>query len=102
MPVQTTFMQNAKIGDARYFQDAAGNYIPFIDGDDIFDGWGDFQFSFWVYFDYSSDAEWTDVEPRVFEKGTSITLVRTFRQSTGWPAGEASFQPDIHFNSVIV
>ncbi|MFW9913727.1 MAG: hypothetical protein ACFFEU_14715, partial [Candidatus Thorarchaeota archaeon] len=99
MPVQTTFMQNAKIGDARYFQDAAGNYIPFIDGDDIFDGWGDFQFSFWVYFDYSSDAEWTDVEPRVFEKGTSITLVRTFRQSTGWPAGEASFQPDIHFDS---
>ncbi|MFX1331043.1 MAG: hypothetical protein ACFE9W_05785 [Promethearchaeota archaeon] len=99
MPVQTTFMQNARIGDARYFQDAVGNYIPFIDGDDIFDGWGDFQFSFWVYFDYSSDAEWTDVEPLIFEKGTSITLVRTFRQSTGWPPDIASFQPDIHFNS---
>ncbi|MFW9815640.1 MAG: hypothetical protein ACFFEW_06905, partial [Candidatus Thorarchaeota archaeon] len=65
-PTQTSFMQNAKIGDARYFQDAVGNYIPFIDGDSIFDGWTDFQFSFWVYFDYSSDAEWTSVEPLVF------------------------------------
>ncbi|MFX1271105.1 MAG: hypothetical protein ACFFAX_05410 [Promethearchaeota archaeon] len=98
MPVQTTFMQNAKIGAARYFQDAAGNYIPFIDSDSILDGWTDFQFSFWIYFDYSSDAEWTSVEPRIFEKGTSITLCRTFRGTTGWPAGQASFQPDIHFD----
>ncbi|MFW9888305.1 MAG: hypothetical protein ACFFER_08995, partial [Candidatus Thorarchaeota archaeon] len=97
-PVQTTFMQNAKIGDARYFQDSAGNYIPFINGDSIFDGWTDFQFSFWVYFNYSSDAEWTSVEPGVFEKGTSITLCRTFRNPTGWPDDHASFQPDIHFD----
>ncbi|MFW9810083.1 MAG: hypothetical protein ACFFE6_11965, partial [Candidatus Thorarchaeota archaeon] len=97
-PTQTSFMQNAKIGDARYFQDAVGNYIPFIDGDSIFDGWTDFQFSFWVYFDYSSDAEWTSVEPLLFQKGTSITLVRTFRNPTGWPDDYASFQPDIHFD----
>ncbi|MFW9862188.1 MAG: hypothetical protein ACFFEX_08975 [Candidatus Thorarchaeota archaeon] len=98
MPVQTTFMQNAKIGAARYFQDAAGNYIPFIDGDSILDGWTNFQFSFWIYFDYASDAEWTSVEPRIFEKGTSVTLCRTFRNPTGWPAGQASFQPDMHFD----
>ncbi|MHA2056225.1 MAG: hypothetical protein ACW979_01215 [Candidatus Thorarchaeota archaeon] len=97
-PTQTSFMQNAKIGDARYFQDAAGNYIPFIDGDSILDGWTDFQFSFWAYFDYSSDAEWTSVEPRLFQKGTSITLVRTFRNPTGWPDDHATFQPDIHFD----
>jgi hypothetical protein len=97
-PTQTSFMQNAKIGDARYFQDAAGNYIPFIEGDSILDGWTDFQFSFWAYFDYSSDAEWTSVEPRLFQKGTSITLVRTFRNPTGWPADTASLQPDIHFD----
>ncbi|MFW9805739.1 MAG: DUF2341 domain-containing protein, partial [Candidatus Thorarchaeota archaeon] len=96
-PGQTTFMSDAQIGGARYFQDLAGNYIPFIDGESIFDGWTDFQFSFWIYFDYSSDAEWTNVEPRIFGKGTSIDLVRTFRQSTGWPADYATFQPDIRF-----
>jgi hypothetical protein len=97
-PGQTTLMQNAIIGDARYFQDAVGNYIPFIGGDSIFDGWSDFQFSFWIYFDYSSDAEWTGPEPLIFQKGTSVTLVRTFRGSSGWPADTASFQPDIHFD----
>ncbi|MFW9787425.1 MAG: hypothetical protein ACFFE1_07105, partial [Candidatus Thorarchaeota archaeon] len=97
-PTQTSFMRNAKIGDARYFQDAVGNYIPFIDSESIFDGWSDFQFSFWVYFNYSSDAEWTSVEPVLFQKGTSITLVRTFRNPTGWPDDYASFQPDIHFD----
>ncbi|MDH4213059.1 MAG: DUF2341 domain-containing protein [Candidatus Thorarchaeota archaeon] len=98
-PGQTTFMSSAQIGGARYFQDLAGNYIPFIDGESIFDGWTDFQFSFWIYFDYSSDSEWTGVEPRVFGKGTSIDLVRTFRGPTGWPAGYATFQPDIRFNT---
>ena len=98
-PVQTTFMSDAQIGGARYFQDLAGNYIPFVDGESIFNGWTDFQFSFWIYFDYSSDAEWTNVEPRIFGKGTSIDLVRTFRQSTGWPPNYATFQPDIRFDS---
>jgi hypothetical protein len=99
-PTQTTFMQDAKIEGARYFQDLAGNYIPFIGGEGIFDGWADWQFSFWVYFDYSSDSEWTDVEPRIFKKGVSLSLIRTFRQSASPPpAGIANFQPDLHFDS---
>ncbi|MFW9964862.1 MAG: DUF2341 domain-containing protein, partial [Candidatus Sifarchaeia archaeon] len=96
-PRQTTFMQDAQIGGARYFQDVSNNYISFNNGQEIFNGWTDFQFSFWIYFDYSSDAEWTGEEPRIFEKGTSIDLVRTFRFSSGWPAGTATFQPDIRF-----
>jgi len=96
-PGQTTFMQDANIGGARYFQDLAYNYIPFIDGESILDGWADWQFSFWVYFNYSSDAEWTGVEPRLFDKGTCMNLIRTFRMASGWPAETATFQPDIHF-----
>jgi len=97
-PGQTTFMQDAKIDGARYFQDLANNYIPFIDGESILDGWADWQFSFWVYFDYSSDAEWTGVEPRVFDKGNCMNLIRTYRGASGWPASTATFQPDIHFD----
>ncbi len=98
-PGVTTFMQDAKIDGARYFEDVYGNYITFANGENIFDGWADWQFSFWVYFNYSSDAEWTGVEPRLFDKGTCMNLIRTFRGSSGWPAGIATFQADIHFAS---
>ncbi|MFX1482438.1 MAG: DUF2341 domain-containing protein, partial [Promethearchaeota archaeon] len=94
-PTLTSYMQNGMIDGARYSEDVGGNYISFVDGQGIFDGWSDWQFSFWIYFNFSTDTEFWSNEWRVFDKGTSMSLARTF--DVGVP-GYANFQVDVHFN----
>ena len=94
-PTLTSYMQNGMIDGARHSEDVGSNYISFVDGQGIFDGWSDWQFSYWIYFNYSTDTEFWSNEWRVFDKGTSMSLARTF--DVGVP-GYANFQVDVHFN----
>ncbi|OLS31169.1 MAG: hypothetical protein ThorAB25_04900 [Candidatus Thorarchaeota archaeon AB_25] len=95
IPTLTSYMQNGMIDGARYIQNVEGNYISFVEGEGIFDGWADWQFSFWIYFDFDTDAEFWSNEWRVFDKGIAMNLARTF--NVGVP-GYANFQVDTHFN----
>ncbi len=96
LPMSTSYSSSSVIYGGRQFQDAVGNYIPVIQGDDLFDGWSDWYLSFWLYPDYASDAEMEAIEPRVFYKGASMRMARLWRQSF-LPAGEANFQVDVDF-----
>jgi hypothetical protein len=96
MPMSTAYTQNGVICGGRRLQDAVGNYIPVLEGDEIFDGWSDWYMSFWLYIDYATDAELEVIEPRILYKGGSMRMARLFRFN-GWPAGTANFQVDVDF-----
>ncbi|NHJ13848.1 MAG: DUF2341 domain-containing protein [Candidatus Thorarchaeota archaeon] len=95
LPWSTTFWQSGVINSARRFQDASENYMTVIEGDELFDGWADWQFSFWLYPDFDSDTEWEAGvnEPRVFYKSNSLTMARVFN----WGGPTGVIQVDIHF-----
>jgi hypothetical protein len=98
LPVSTTYTQNGIINSGRQTQYASDNYIPVIQGDEIFNGWSDWYMSFWLYIDIGSDAEFESGEPRLIYKDGSMWLARVFRDS-GWPAGEGVVQIDVNFVS---
>ena len=95
LPMSTTYWQNGVISSGRQFQDAVGNYMSIIEGDEIFDGWSDWYMSFWLYIDIASDAEFEATEPQVFFKQNSMWLARIFR--LGGAPGEGTFQVDVNF-----
>ncbi|MHA2377187.1 MAG: DUF2341 domain-containing protein, partial [Candidatus Thorarchaeota archaeon] len=95
LPMSTTYWQNGVIYSGRQFQDAVGNYMSIIEGDEIFDGWSDWYMSFWLYIDIASDAEFEANEPQVFFKQNSMWLARIFR--LGGAPGEGTFQVDVNF-----
>ncbi|MGD9397286.1 MAG: DUF2341 domain-containing protein, partial [Candidatus Thorarchaeota archaeon] len=98
LPMSTTYLPSGVINSGRQFQDAVGNYMSVIEGDEIFNGWSDWYMSFWLYIDIASDAEFEADEPRVFFKQDSMWLARVYRQS-GWPAGNGVFQVDVRFDT---
>ncbi|UCE11739.1 MAG: hypothetical protein JSW61_07365 [Candidatus Thorarchaeota archaeon] len=78
------------IDDANYFSGGSGDSIELEDGASIFNGWYDWQLSFWAYFDYTDDSQFN--EKRVFDKTTSLRLARTL-----WSGGNPHIQIDIDF-----
>jgi hypothetical protein len=98
LPMSTAYTQNSIINSGRQVQYATDNYIPVIQGDEIFDGWSDWYMSFWLYIDIGSDSEFEAGEPRLIYKDGSMWLARVFRQS-GWPTGEGVIQIDVNFVS---
>jgi hypothetical protein len=96
-PTGATFMDNGKIDGARYLQNSGYSYILFDGGEDIANGWSDWQFSFWMYPDFSSSAEWLagSSEPDVFYKGASMTLARVYT----YGGSDGTLQIDTHFQS---
>ncbi|MHA2288286.1 MAG: LamG domain-containing protein, partial [Promethearchaeota archaeon] len=86
-----------QIDGSRSFSSTGDNRIVINQGIDFFDGDNSFTFSFWIYPNYQSDAEWESLtEGQVFYKSSSIGLSRLWRQSFFSP-GEGRFQPDIRF-----
>ncbi|MFW9963939.1 MAG: DUF2341 domain-containing protein, partial [Candidatus Sifarchaeia archaeon] len=100
-PMSTSYSQSGMINNARQFQDAAGNYMSVIEGDEFFDGELDWQLSFWLYTNFSSDSEWYissapyyGPEPHIFDKSNSLISARVFT----WGGPEGTFQVDVHFD----
>jgi hypothetical protein len=75
-----------------YFSGGAGNNVELEQGTSIFDGWSDWQLSFWAYFNYTDDSQFN--ERRIFDKTTSMRLARTL-----WSGGNPRIQIDIDFVS---
>ncbi|MFW9893944.1 MAG: DUF2341 domain-containing protein, partial [Candidatus Thorarchaeota archaeon] len=96
-PFGTQFDVSGQIDGSRYFSSTGDNRIVVNQGIDFFDGDDSFTFSFWIYPNYQSDAEWESLtEGQVFYKSSSVGLCRLWRQSFFGP-GEGRFQPDIRF-----
>ncbi|MHA1985330.1 MAG: DUF2341 domain-containing protein [Promethearchaeota archaeon] len=96
-PFGTQFNGSGQIDGSRSFSSTGDNRIVINQGTDFFDGDNSFTFSFWIYPNYQSDAEWESLtEGQVFYKSSSIGLSRLWRQSFFGP-GEGRFQPDIRF-----
>jgi hypothetical protein len=94
-PSGTLFMNSGRIDGARYLQNSGTSYIAFDNGQEIFNGWSDWQFSLWMYPDFDSLSEWQagSSEPDVFYKGASMTLARVY----SYGGSDGSFQIDVHF-----
>ena len=98
-PSGSPYLKVGKIDGARYFRGVTGDAVTPFNGEEIFNGWSNWQFSLWIYPNYTSDAEWqSQSDGRVFYKTTSMNLARTYRFS-GQSAGEGTFQVDIDFNT---
>ena len=97
LPMSTSYEPTAVINSGREFQNAVGNYVSVIEGDEVFNGWDDWYMSFWLYIDIASDVEFEANEPRVFFKQDSMWLARVFR-NPAWPAGHGVFQVDVNFD----
>ena len=96
-PTGAIFMDNGKIDGARYLQNSGDSYILVDGGEDIANGWSDWQLSLWMYPDFSSDSEWQGgvSEPNVFYKGNSLAMARVYT----WGGSDGSFQIDVRFQS---
>lgn len=79
------------IGQATAFSGVGDQRVTFTNGGQLFNGWGAFYLSFWIYVSYNSAAD-LGGEPLVMDKGTSVNLGRLFGN-----AGNIVFQLDQHF-----
>ncbi|MHA1913418.1 MAG: DUF2341 domain-containing protein [Promethearchaeota archaeon] len=96
-PFGTQFTQSGQIDGARDFLGNGDNRIIIDRGSEFFNGENAFTYSFWIYPNYQSDAEWESMTDRlVFYKLSSIRLSRLWRQNF-MPAGEGRYQADIEF-----
>jgi uncharacterized delta-60 repeat protein len=94
---QTSFYASGVIDGSRQFTETTGEYIRTNNGTVIFNGNTQFLFSFWIYPDYATDADWqASSDERVFYKVTSVGTARLYRNA-GDPAGQGEFQADIRF-----
>ncbi|MFX1479572.1 MAG: LamG-like jellyroll fold domain-containing protein [Promethearchaeota archaeon] len=98
-PFGTEFLSSGQIGGARNFLGVGDNRIIIDKGSEFFDGDNIFTFSFWIYPNYQSDAEWESMTDRtVFYKQSSVRLSRLWRQN--WmSSGEGRYQADIQFST---
>ncbi len=96
-PTLTNYYAAGQIGGARQFTESTNEYITAASSTGIFNGNSKFMFSFWIYPDYSSDADWlANSDERVFYKASSTSIPRLFRSGSE-PGGTGQFQGDIYF-----
>jgi len=79
------------MGDCVAFIGTGDQRITFLNGANLFNGWGLYFVSFWIYANYNSAADLVG-EPKVMDKGTSIALGRLYPSN-----GDILFQLDQHF-----
>ncbi|MFW9854565.1 MAG: DUF2341 domain-containing protein [Candidatus Thorarchaeota archaeon] len=96
-PYSTIFMSNGITGGARNFTGSGSSRIEMSTYGNILSGNEKFTFSFWIYPDYISDAEWESRQDLVFFKEGVMDLTRMWRNPV-WPAGIGRFQPDIKWD----
>ncbi|MFX0206442.1 MAG: LamG-like jellyroll fold domain-containing protein [Candidatus Hodarchaeota archaeon] len=97
-PSGTQFLESGISAGARNFT-GSNNRITMDNGGNLFNGWGSFMFSFWIYPDFPTDAIWeSESEREVFYKENSLRMARLYRQTWHNP-GKGNFQSDIDFVS---
>ncbi|MFX1426790.1 MAG: DUF2341 domain-containing protein, partial [Promethearchaeota archaeon] len=98
-PFGTAFLKAGQIDGSRNFLGNGDNRIIIDGGSEFFDGDSTFTFSFWLYANYESDAEWVSMTDRpVFYKLSSVRMSRLYRIG-GMSPGEGRYQADIQFST---
>jgi hypothetical protein len=92
----TTFVAG-QIGEAVGFTGTGDQRVTFANGGALFNGWQVFTLSFWLYADYNRPGDLGTAEPRVMDKGTSLTLGRIYASGP-----DLRFQVDLHFDTTVV
>ncbi|MFX0170679.1 MAG: DUF2341 domain-containing protein [Candidatus Hodarchaeota archaeon] len=83
-PYNTLYLTSGKIDSARNFTGVSGSQIEADNSSSIFSGYRTFSFSFWVYPNYATDAEWNNAgEERIFHKNYVLGLSRWWYTGSG-------------------
>jgi hypothetical protein len=81
-----------QVGNAATFAGTGDSQMTFTFGNQLFDAWSAFTLETWLYPDYATLADIPVDQPRIMEKGVSLTLGRLYVPNTA-----LLYQVDLHF-----
>jgi hypothetical protein len=83
-----------QLGNAATFAGSGDSQMTFSFGNQLFNAWSAFTLEAWIYPDYATLADVPAAQPRIMDKGLSLTLGRLYVDSSG-----LQFEVDLHFNN---
>jgi hypothetical protein len=81
-----------QLGNAATFAGTGDSQMTFSFGNQLFDAWAAFTVEAWLYPDYATLADVPVDEPRIMDKGVSLTLGRLYVSGS-----DLLYQVDLHF-----
>jgi hypothetical protein len=92
-PVNVAGM-GGQLGNAATFAGSGDSQMTFTFGNQLFNAWSAFTLEAWIYPDYATLADVPAAEPRIRDKGLSLTLGRLDVNGSAH-----DYEVDLHFNN---